>query len=159
MSAYRNRNPRLARFYDGSQRGPASAGLAPADKSPAAIHDPAGRHRDPLEYFVTEPDAPEFTAESLVTTVTGLITRLPVGDAVKATRTAAEVTAALVRQGQSVLELHVENARLREALAASSAREAEQQRRVDAAEAEAARLRQVVRLLTGPGPESTSPKD
>lgn len=106
---------------------------------------------------MTESDAPEFSAESLVTTVTGLMGRLPVGDAVKATRAAAEVTATLVRQGQSVLELHVENARLREALAASSAREAEQQRRVEAAEAQVASLRQVVRLLTGPEP--TSSKD
>lgn len=102
---------------------------------------------------MTDANEPESTVEALVGALGGLLTRLPVTDTVKATRAAAEITATVVRQGQSVLELHSENARLREALAAATAREVEQQRRVEAAEAQTATLRQVVRLLTGPEPD------
>jgi hypothetical protein len=84
----------------------------------------------------------------LFATLGNVLTRLPVGDTVKAGRAAAEATAAVVRQGQDLLEIYAENARLRETAAAATAREEAQRRRAEAAEAQVERLRQVVRLLT-----------
>src|SRR5258708_32856682 len=87
----------------------------------------------------------------VITALGNLISRFPITDTVKATRAAAEATATVVRQGQAVLEAHLDNARLREALTAAAAREKALLQRAQAAEAQADRLRQRVRLLTGPG--------
>jgi len=60
-------------------------------------------------------------ATDVITALGNLISRFPVTDTVKATRAAAEATATVIRQGQAVLEVHLDNARLREALAAAAA--------------------------------------
>jgi hypothetical protein len=89
-------------------------------------------------------------ATDVITALGNLISRFPVTDTVKATRAAAEATATVIRQGQAVLEVHLDNARLREALATAAAREKALLQRAQVAEAQADRLRQVVRLLTEP---------
>lgn len=93
----------------------------------------------------------------LLTVLGGVLGRLPVTETVKATRAAAEATSAVLRQGQVLLDLYAENARLREALAAADARERAERRRAQTAEAQAERLRQAVRLLTEPSPASGNP--
>lgn len=93
----------------------------------------------------------------LLTALGGVLARLPVTETIKATRAAAETTATVLRQGQAVLDLYAENARLREALTAATARERAQRHRAENAEAQAERLRQVVRLLTEPA--SSPPED
>ncbi|MBS2967141.1 hypothetical protein KGA66_29200 [Actinocrinis puniceicyclus] len=86
-----------------------------------------------------------------------ILGRLPVTETVKATRAAAEATGAVLRQGQVLLDLYAENARLREAPAAADARERAEHHRAQIAEARAERLRQAVRLLTEPCPASENP--
>lgn len=88
----------------------------------------------------------------LLTALGGVLARLPVTETVKATRAAAEATSTVLRQGQALLDMYAENARLREGLATATAGERAQRRRAETAEAQADRLRTVVRLLTEPDP-------
>jgi hypothetical protein len=93
-------------------------------------------------------DPRDLSAETLLASLGGLMARLPVSDTVKATRAAAEVTATVLRQGQTLLDLYQQNARLREELAAATAREHALQLRAETAEAQAATFCQVIHLLT-----------
>jgi molecular chaperone GrpE (heat shock protein) len=88
----------------------------------------------------------------ILATLTGLVSRIPVSDSVKATRAAVEIAATIARQAQALLALQQQNSQLRERLATTQADADVQRQRAERGDVEVARLRACIRLLTEPDP-------